>query len=84
MLSDKSDRTSTRRAKVAKAITEYKHSDLAKLCTEYFYLGLDQRVNLLLQATGEEAIALRGEIKCLKHLLNIFDYSDAPFTDSIN
>ena len=83
MLSDKTDRAVQRRTKVAKAIISFKNTDLAKLTVEYFHLSLDQKVNLLLNATGEEAIALRGEMRCLKHMLSIFEQGDTPFTDSI-
>jgi hypothetical protein len=83
MLSDKSERAAQRRNKVAKAIVAFKNTDLAKLSVEYFHLCLDQKVNLLLNSTGEEAIALRGEMRCIKHLLSVFEQGDTPFTDSI-
>lgn len=83
MLSDKNERAVQRRSKVTKAISNYVSSDLAKLTIEYLYLSLDQKVNLLLNAVGEEAIALRGEMRCIKHLLSIFEQGDTPFTDSI-
>ena len=83
MLSNVNDRGSTRRTKVAKALSMYQDAEVHKLCTEYYHLLLDQKVNLLIQATGEEAIALRGEMRCLKHLLSVFNAGDNPFTDSI-
>ena len=83
MLSDKKTRNSTRRSMVAKAIAASVNSDVAKLYIEYLHLNLDQKVNLLLQSAGEEAVALRGEMRCIKHLLSVFEQGDAPFTDSI-
>ena len=82
MHSDPNDRASSRRNKVAKAISMYSDSEMHKLCTEYYRLLLDQKVNLLIQATGEEAVTLRGEMRCLKHLLSVFNNGDTPFTDT--
>ena len=83
MLSDRNERNTSRRSKVARAIAASVNSDVAKLYVEYLHLSLDQKVNLLLQSNGEEAIALRGEMRCIKHLLSVFEQGDAPFTDSI-
>ena len=83
MISNSNERGPQRRAKVCKAISMSVNSDIAKLYIEYLHLCLDQKVNLLLMSTGEEAVALRGEMRCLKHLLSVFDQGDAPFTDSI-
>jgi len=83
MFSDKAERLLQRKNKVAKAIVSYNKTDLSKLTTEYLHLSLDQKVNLLLNSSGEEAIALRGEMRCIKHLLSVFEQGDTPFTDSI-
>lgn len=83
MHSDPNDRASLRRVKVAKAISMYFDSEVHKLCAEYYRLLLDQKINLLIQETGEEAITLKGEIRCLKHLLSVFNGSETPFTDEI-
>lgn len=82
MHSDPNDRASSRRNKVAKAISLYTDSEMHKLCAEYYRLLLDQKVNLLIQAVGEEAVTLRGEMRCLKHLLSVFNNGDTPFTDT--
>lgn len=83
MHSNPADRASTRRVKVAKALSLYNESEIHKLCSEYYRLLLDQKINLLIQETGEEAITLKGEIRCLKHLLSVFNGSETPFTDEI-
>jgi len=82
MHSDPNDRGSSRRNKVAKALSLYQDSEVHKLCSEYYRLLLDQKVNLLIQAVGEEAVTLRGEMRCLKHLLSTFNAGDNPFTDA--
>lgn len=84
MFSDKTERNSTRRSKLAKAISAYKHTDSIKLVVEYLHLTLDTKLNVLLTASGEEAIAVRGELRNIKSLLTMLEQSDAPFTDSIN
>ena len=83
MITDVNDRNKERRTKAIKALNAFKNSDSTKIYIEYLHLCLDQKVNLLLLSSGEEAIALRGEIRCVKHLLSVFEQGDAPFTDSI-
>ena len=83
MLTDKKELASHRRNRLIKAIAATVYSDAAKQYIEYLNLLLDQKVNLLMQVTGEEAIVIRGEMKCIKHLLSVFEQGDTPFTDSI-
>ena len=50
---------------------------------EYLHLLLDQKVSVLIDSSGEEAVALRGEIRCIKRLLSVMEQGNTPFTDSI-
>jgi hypothetical protein len=83
MVGDKKELASHRRQKLSKSLAASVTSEIGKTYIEYLNLLLDQKVNLLLQASGEEAVALRGEMRCIKHLLSVFEQGNTPFTDSI-
>lgn len=80
---DKSDLSSTKRRRLAKAFPAMLHSEAGKIMVNYLLLVLDHKVNMLITSEGEEATALRGEIRCIKHLLSVMEQGDTPFTDSI-
>lgn len=74
---------STKRKKLARSIGVAASSDLGIQIKEYLYLTLESKINLLLNASGEEAIALRGELKNIKHLISVLEKGDTPLADSI-
>ena len=73
----------TRRERLLNAIKSAGDSTLNKWYVELLHLMLDQRVSLIIDAAGEEAVALRGEIRCIKRLLSVLEQGNTPFTDSI-
>jgi len=69
---------STKRKKLMKIISAASKYEICVSIKEYLYLLLEYKLNLLLQATGEDAISIRGEIKNIKHFIAVLDKGDAP------
>lgn len=74
---------SARRRKIGAAVKALSNSDAGRIVTQYLQLLLDYKLTMLIQSDGEEAVALRGELRCLKHLLSVMEQGDTPLADSI-
>ena len=72
-----------RRDRLTNSVVAMKDAPITKVYAELLHLMLDQKVSILIDTMGEEAIALRGEIRCIKRLLSVMEQGNTPFTDSI-
>lgn len=76
-------RPSHRLQQLKKAFMATKDSDITRSICEYIRLLVDQKIEYLVATTGEEAIVIRGEIKCLRHILSVLEQGNGPEMDTI-
>lgn len=74
---------SSRRRRLAAAMKALTNSDAGRVVVSYLQAQLDYKLSRLIESCDEEAVAIRGELRCLKDLLSVMEQGDTPLTDSI-
>ena len=77
------DLFSSSRRRLAEAMKALTNSDAGRVIVSYLQAQLDYKLSRLIESKDEEAVALRGELRCLKDLLSVMEQGDTPLTDSI-
>jgi len=80
---DSNERFSTKRRRLEAAMKALTNSDAGRIMSQYYMALLDYKLGQLISSAGEEATTLKGELRCLKHLLSVLEQGDTPLTDSI-
>lgn len=74
---------SARRRRLAAAMRALTNSDSGRIVVAYLQAQLDYKLSRLIESSNEEAVAIRGELRCIKDLLSVMEQGDTPLTDSI-